>query len=210
MQTDLFITKLKEELNKELPGEQYQELMSSPYRYRHELPAGEPQNGSVIVLVYPSGGSFNTVLIERSVDNTVHSGQISLPGGKIEECDNFPRDTALRELAEEVHVEQEDVRILGCLTALYIPASNYYVMPFVGSIDYKAAFMANPQEVHEIIEAPIEQLARPENISTIIIKYKDSVIDAPCYTIGRHKVWGATAMILSEFLEVVRRTAFFV
>jgi len=205
MHADLFVKKLKEELDKALPGEEYQELMASPYRKQYRSSAGKPQNGSVILLVYPSGGGFNTVLIERSVDNSVHSGQISLPGGRVEECDAFPRDTALRELAEEVHVERNDVRILGSLTPLYIPASNYYVQPFVGSIEYKPAFIPDPREVQKIIEAPLEHLTRPENSATMVISHKNRAVEVPCYTLGNHNVWGATAMIIREFMEVVRR-----
>jgi len=162
-----------------------------------------PRKSAVLILFYPEGNRIKTVLIERAADQTVHSGQISFPGGKFENKDQNLENTALREAAEEVGIDPEKVTILGSLTPLYIPPSNFDVFPFVGYSLSKPAFRTN-HEVESLIEVDIETLALPENCTSRTIKHlKAENVEVPCYYINKHIIWGATSMIISELLEVL-------
>ncbi len=203
---ELFINRLKIELNKKLPGINSQNRMSSSIRFKGNRSGDERLNtkkGSVLLLLYPSAKQINTVFIKRVDDNSVHSGQIGLPGGKSENFDSSLIHTALREAKEEIGVNSEDIKVLGSLTSLYIPVSNYSILPVVGYLMYEPVFTPNKNEVKKIIEISLNELINPYNKSVKVIKYDALTINAPYYNAKNHHIWGATAMILSEFLEIV-------
>ncbi len=202
-----FFTQLKKELAKDLPGEEFQNRMSSSYRYS-KTTATPPNNGCVLIVLYHSENHLTTALIKRAVDMYIHSGQISLPGGRCEESDTSPAHTALREAEEEINVNPEKVHLLGSLTSIYIPASHFQVIPIVGFVEERPDFHPNPREVQEIIEVPLQELLDPDKRGSVTITRDNGTFQAPCFNTGEHQVWGATAMILSEFLEVVCRTGF--
>ena len=135
----------------------------------------------------------------------VHSGQVSFPGGRVEKSDTGLVQTALRESNEELGIPQEKVEILGNLTELFIIASNFTVLPVVGSLDFRPEFIPDEREVVEIIETPISNL-----LDSKVIKERGFEvgagysINAPYFDINGHHVWGATAMMLSEFLTVYK------
>jgi hypothetical protein len=112
--------------------------------------------------------------------------------------------TALREAEEEIGVKRNDVQILGQLTELYIPPSNFLVHPFVGAINYSPVFFPQAAEVAEVVEIKIDDLAdvrfRGEKKITLS---NGNTVQTPYYGLKGKTVWGATAMIISEFLEVV-------
>jgi hypothetical protein len=134
----------------------------------------------------------------------VHSGQISLPGGKVEPTDQDLAETALRESKEEIGVNPENIRLLGNLTNLYIPPSNFMVTPFVGYQSVRPVFKPDPSEVAEIIEVSLDSF-----LDNSIIRQKRMklalglTMKVPAYCIGSHVIWGATAMILSEFRVII-------
>lgn len=135
----------------------------------------------------------------------MHAGQISLPGGKREPGDSNLAETALRESREEVGVAQENVRILGKLSDLYIPPSRFLVTPFVGFCEKRPDFMKDPAEVDEIIEIKLSDLLSDQAVQ--VKKHKIGLgihIKAPSFVVNGHVIWGATAMILSEFKEVIK------
>lgn len=201
---ELFINRLKIELNKKLPGINSQNRMSSSIRFKGNRRL-HTKKGSVLILIYPSANLIKTVFIKRTDDNSVHSGQIGLPGGKSENFDSSLIQTALREAKEEIGVNSEDIKVLGSLTSLYIPVSNYSILPVVGYLMYKPVFTPNQNEVKKIIEISLNELINPANKSVKVIKYDDITINAPYYNAKNHHIWGATAMILSEFLEIIER-----
>ena len=209
MQIDVFINKLKEELLKDLPGEVFQNKMASPYRYGEDIDSDSHQKGSVLLLLYQSGNEINIVFIRKPFHNGVHGGQISLPGGRIEESDTSSFYAALRETDEEIGVKPEDVTILGSLSSLFVPASRFLVFPVVGYVDFKPEFQPSPDEVQQIIEVPLQKLLDPDNIGTKVLIKDCKPFKAPAFNVDDHLIWGATAMILSEFVEVVNRTGFF-
>lgn len=164
------------------------------------------RKGSVLILLYPDQHKFYVPLMKRTIYKGHHSGQISLPGGKQEPEDPDSIFTALREAEEELGIDPSRVQVLGTLTELYVPPSNFQVLPVVGWAPQKPDFVPDPKEVASIIHAPLEHLLNNRNIryNRRLLSSGQSM-ETPFYLIDEQEVWGATAMILSEFLEVVRR-----
>jgi 8-oxo-dGTP pyrophosphatase MutT (NUDIX family) len=202
------IHKLKVALGKPLPGEKAQLLMGSGIRMNELrfMPMDESTKKSgVMILLYPFKKVIFSVLILRAKYEGTHSGQVALPGGKYEITDADLIQTALRETTEEIGVESGDIKVLGQLTPLYIPPSNFIVHPAVGYINYRPAFVADKCEVCDIIEYRLSELLKIENVKTKEFNVReDMVFTAPYFDIDGNVVWGATAMILSEFKEVLK------
>ena len=146
---------------------------------------------------------MHLVLTRRRDDLQAHAGQISLPGGRQEPQETL-RETALRETREEVGVPPAAITILGQLTSLYIFPSDFEVHPFVGWHDGVPAFRPQPAEVAEIIETPLAAFFDEQTRREEMWEWRDNPLQVPFFQIGEHKVWGATAMILSDFVERVR------
>ncbi|MEI6900194.1 MAG: CoA pyrophosphatase [Bacteroidota bacterium] len=192
-------------LQLELPGEKVQLKMASMTRLQQltkHLKKDNAIKSSVLILLYPSSEKNEVlfVLIQRPAYNGVHGGQISLPGGKFESSDGDLQNTAIRESFEEIGIPKQDVKIIGALSELYIPPSNYIVSPFVGFLDYKPEFRPDTYEVQEIIEVRLEDLLDDTKIVKKRIHIRTGLqITTPCFEIDKRIIWGATAMILSEF-----------
>ena len=161
----------------------------------------------MLSLFYPKQGDWYLVLIERMSNNLQdrHRGQISFPGGKREKEDDSLLQTALREAEEEVGVPSRLVKPLGKLTELYIPVSNFLVQPFVGFTEKTPSFSPEPLEVKSIIEVPLSLLLDPKTVKTTSIRLTDNMTlqHVPYYDVYGNVVWGATAMMLSELLEII-------
>lgn len=198
-----FFKDLKNELKKELPGLSAQQKMSPEIR----LLSGNSKglNAGVLILLYLSDRNIKLVLIQRSQYDGPHSGQISLPGGKYEESDKDLTQTALRESEEEIGIIESEIEILGLLSPLHIPVSNFFVQPVVGVYKSIPNFKPDSFEVDKIFEIKLNDLLNPENTSNKEFKFGSIQFYAPVYKPNNIVIWGATAMILSEFLEVVSR-----
>lgn len=172
-----------------------------------ELP-GEPRIGGVLLLLYCHEQAMYLVLTRRRDDLNSHAGQISFPGGK-QEANETAVQTALRETEEEIGVPAAAITILGELTSIYIPPSDFEVHPFVGWVNggERPSFVPEPREVAEIIEAPLRHLLNPQTREVGPIPVRGATYTVPYYNVNGHKVWGATAILLSEFLERLRQTA---
>lgn len=157
----------------------------------------------VLVLLYPWKNQLHLVLTCRTARVDFHQKQISFPGGRQEKEENLEQ-TALREAHEELKILPESVRILGKLTPLYIPPSNSCIYPIVASTPTRPDFRPFSQEVAEVIEVPLDHLLGPQNIKKEIWTYKGSQIEVPFYSFQEHKIWGATAMVLAEFVDILR------
>lgn len=157
---------------------------------------------SAVLLVVT--GDERLVLIRRSRDGSPHSGQIAFPGGARELRDRSLVDTALRETEEEIGLTRSLVSVLGRLSSVYITVSNFVVHPFVAFVDSLPTLVPEPGEVAEIVRAPIGAFANCR--STLSVERRGERYDAPCYRIWSVEVWGATAMITSEFLQVWRES----
>ncbi|PKQ61455.1 hypothetical protein BZG02_16000 [Labilibaculum filiforme] len=204
---DQFTSILNNQLNIGLPGFDAQNIMSPSIR-DHALKTSDPslaRDSSVLLLFYPNNGQLYIPFMKRTTGNTNHSGQISLPGGKYEESDENRTITAIRETNEELGVDCDQIKILGFLTELYIPVSNFMVLPVLGYCEKRPDFKLSEFEVEEIIEMPISQLLAKENIANFSFTKNGFEIHAPYFQAKEHKIWGATAMILSELREIIRR-----
>ncbi len=169
------------------------------------VPSARVKPSGVLLLLYPVGEDLFMVFIQRPEYGGVHAGQISLPGGKQEPDDPDLTTTALRESKEEVGIVPERVRILGKLSDLYSPPSRYLVSPFVGYCSTRPEFVKDPAEVEEIIEVKICDLFSESAYQVTRHKVGLGIqIKAPAFVVNGHVIWGATAMILSEFKEVIQ------
>lgn len=175
--------------------------MAVTNRVMERAPAsqGKPRIGSVLLLLYPQDGATHVVLTKRPESMKDHSGQISFPGGK-REGDEALETTALRETFEEIGVESDSVTLLGKLACLYIPPSDFEVHPFVGWCDFRPNFTPNPAEVETILEPTLSHLLTPSTIKSSERHFRGETYNVPYFDVDGHRVWGATAIMLSEFL----------
>ncbi len=198
--TDLSADDIRAALRKPLPGLAAQIRLAPEYRVeslRAAPPAGARAAG-VLILLYPFSGAWHFPLMKRVEDGLVHGGQISLPGGSQEAGESL-RETALREACEEVGAACTGVEVLGQLSAIYIPPSNFLVTPTVGYVVERPDFHCDPREVAALIEVPLSMLFDRDVVKREPWVLRGVTAEVPFYQIGPHKVWGATAMILSEF-----------
>ncbi|MFP5470350.1 MAG: NUDIX hydrolase [Bacteroidia bacterium] len=190
-----------------LPGEKAHAQMT-PYQRPSALEIKNqpinPKLSAVALLLYPKKNDIHFVLTKRPEYEGTHSGQISFPGGKLEEKDATLKHTALRETREEIGVQEEQMNVLGELTQVYIPPSNFLVTPFLTYSDYTPEFSLN-HEVINIIEPNILDLLDDKNIISTKVNTKYGNFTVPAFNFNDHIVWGATAVMLSEFKEVVKR-----
>ncbi len=194
-----------------LPGRDAQYRMASLRRKEdNDLFFTQPPSGarvaSVLNLLHRHQGQWRTVLIQRTSNpRDRHSGQISFPGGRWEETDESLEQVALREAEEEVGIDPTRVRLLGRLTELYIPVSNYIVHPFVGVLDGEARFVPQPGEVESVFTPELGVFRHPDTRKVIDLPLGNGITLAgvPYFEVDGHVVWGATAMIMNEFLEAV-------
>jgi 8-oxo-dGTP pyrophosphatase MutT (NUDIX family) len=201
-----FPEKLKRRLQAALPGAEAQYRMAPYGRPRIdplELKAGSYRIGAVmIVMCRAASGDYFIPLIERVAYEGVHGGQMALPGGKKDEDDGSLETTARRECAEETGIV--DVDVIGMLTPLYIPVSGFLVHPFI-SLYYEEdpIFQPYEREVKSIVKLSLSELLRPDFVCIAEVNAGGKQFDAPCFIINGHVIWGATAMILNEFRQVV-------
>jgi 8-oxo-dGTP pyrophosphatase MutT (NUDIX family) len=161
---------------------------------------GSPNQGAVMLLLYNKNHNLNILLIKRQDNLRYHPGQISFPGGTHEGTETF-FETALRETHEEVGIEPDNLEILGNLNSVYIPPSDFVVYPFVSWHNSLPICTPCHNEVAEIIEVPINEFFKDGSRRLETRTNNGSEITVPYFRIREHKVWGATAMILSELLE---------
>ena len=201
------IEHLKNNLNTaSLPGIEAQ-LSMAPKTRQEELSRwnhkGDVHQSAVLVLFYPDVKTTKLVFIKRPVDNSVHSGQIAFPGGRVEKEDVSFEDTALREAWEEVNIQPSSVSILGALSKLHIPPSNFDVYPIVGYCPARPPLKGN-NEVDRILEVRLEELLNPGTKTTKTIHHRlGKLVDVPCYFVEDEIIWGATAMMLGELLAII-------
>jgi len=162
---------------------------------------------AVLALLYPCAGDWLIVYIERPSGDSRdrHQGQIAFPGGQQDQSDRDLAQTALREAHEEIGIPPEAVRLLGALTPLYIPVSNFHVFPFLGITNLKPEFIPQVSEVSGILEISLQQLLDPSLQTKTTIRYRPGlhIDDVPCFRFGEKVIWGATAMITSELNELL-------
>ena len=197
---------IRESLKNKLPGIEAQNMFAPQFRFGKDYnpSPNAAKKSAVLILLYPDNGKVKIPVIQKTVYNGIHSGQISLPGGQYENEDVTLDNTAKRETEEEIGVNRDEVEILGKLTDLFIPVSNFIVKPYVGILNRKPAFRLNPNEVADIFSLNINEFINPK-IEQKEVTVRDSTIKAPFFIFENTEIWGATAMILNEFSEIVKK-----
>jgi len=206
------INKLKEALNTELPASKAHVKLAPDDRIEGLLTRQWPPNAqlsAVTLLLFTEDSELKLLLMKRTEDNGVHSGQISLPGGRQETQDKSLQETAIREFFEETGVPLSAGDYLGKLSDLYIPPSNFIVQPFIAFIPQLPKLKPNLSEVKELHTISLADLFAEEAYKKqeVVLRQrgKDSyTIKAPCYQIKELCIWGATAMILCELQMVFK------
>jgi 8-oxo-dGTP pyrophosphatase MutT (NUDIX family) len=199
-----WLRRLRSRLAQPLPGLEAQLRMAPTPRLGWDplkFPDGA-RAGAALLLVYPHDEALHFALTVRGSALRNHTGQVSLPGGRVDEGESF-EDAALREAQEEVGVDPRAVELIGRLTPLHIPVSGFVLHPVIGFTSMRPAFQRAEWEVARIIEAPVSLLADAgvfkREIRTRVVNGQTIDVDVPFYDIEGEKVWGATAMVLAEF-----------
>ncbi|ADQ79973.1 NUDIX hydrolase [Paludibacter propionicigenes WB4] len=202
-------TELKQKFQQPLPGTASHLKMAPPNRAKELL---EKENhlltarqSAVMVLLFPSNNRLQAIYIKRSEYDGVHSGQIAFPGGKQEKTDPGFEATALRETFEEIGVTADKIEIIGQLSDLFIPPSNFIVKPFVGYCTHQPAYKLDPREIQAVVEIDLADFYSENRIfeKEFSTGTAGKTIKAPYFAINGIEIWGATAMITSELLDVL-------
>ena len=194
-----------------LPGKSAHLLMAPDHRVNsltlEQEPPANSINSAVLVLLIPSLNEWEVVLIKRNIYNGIHSGQISFPGGKCDADDPDITHTACREAFEELGIDRKDIKIIGQLSKLYVPPSNYTIYPVLAISSNRGEYKPDPREVAVYIHVPLSCF-NPSLIKRSKVQAGPSEwIEAPSYVIDEHIIWGATAMIIAELYQVAAAEA---
>mgnify|MGYP000884854540 CR=1 FL=1 len=195
------ITLLEDRLKAPLPG------MTSHSKYMHpgrsRVVRQDARSSAVLILLYPHQDLAYFPLILRPQYDGTHGGQMALPGGKAEPSDENIVRTALREAQEEVGIRALDVQVLGQLTAVNIPISNYVVYPIVGTLPYAPDFYPDAREVERIYPTSLDDLRKYAEVQERTINIGNQEVKVPGFEIQDTWVWGATALMLSELSDIL-------
>jgi 8-oxo-dGTP pyrophosphatase MutT (NUDIX family) len=194
---------LRLRLSGPLPGLEAQ-LRMAPRPLMRPDPALEPglRPAAALLLIYPQRDSWHVPLTVRGAGLRHHTGQVSLPGGRLDRPDETVEEAALREAFEEIGVPPADVEILGRLTAIPVIVSGHLLQPVVGVAAHRPAFTLAAPEVERLIELPVARLLESDAIAweeRVRSLPPHGVMNVPYFEVDGARVWGATAMVLAEF-----------
>lgn len=195
------IIKLKEALENDLPGQKAHVKMSPMRRPHGDFPERpEAKQSAVAVILTKVNDHVAIILTKRNSYNGAHSGQISFPGGRKDNSDSNLEFTARRESFEEIGLLLESDHLIGSLTEVYIPVSQFLVQPFVYHITNLPLLKPDPREVNQILYLPMKELLSESIYSTMDVRTNDRTVyrNVPCFRHDEHEIWGATALILNE------------
>jgi 8-oxo-dGTP pyrophosphatase MutT (NUDIX family) len=200
---------LERRLAQPLPGNAAHALMAHEERrkfFREQVIPEDAKISSVLFLLYVQDDAVHFPLIIRSSDGTVHSGQVGLPGGRYEEQDKALSTTAMRETEEEIGVPQHQIELLGKLTPIYIPPSNFMVHPFIGMLTGTAIFSHDTKEVERIIPFALQDLLnQPLRVEKEVTLTSGRTLITPAFVHHGVTIWGATAMMMNELKAILEK-----
>jgi 8-oxo-dGTP pyrophosphatase MutT (NUDIX family) len=199
------IRRLKAELSKYLPGKSAHLKMMPEGRQLENSPHIK-KNAAVVILIFKTAeGTDEIVFIKRPEYNGHHSGQVSFPGGKEDMIDQSLTDTAIRECFEEIGVSLTMNEYLGSLSPLYVIVSEFMIYPYVFYLSSQPEFQIDQSEVNYLIRFPFDRLSESSLRKEKIMTFQETDYLIPYYDIQNEMVWGATAMILSELIEIINK-----
>lgn len=186
---------LPEIIRKTLTGRRALQIEDRNRSYRH---------AAVLIPLFQEGGEYRILFTKRTDLVDAHKGQISFPGGRIDKTDASSEETALREAEEEIGLRREDVQILGRTDDAVTMASNFIVNPFVGLIPFPYDFMINTFEVDRILTVPFSAFL-PDGVADRVmpIDFEGKVFESIAYVYKGEVIWGATARIMKNFIQIL-------
>ena len=201
--------KIKALLSKPLPGLQSHLKMAPPTR-KAELEAAIEaipfaKKSAVMILLFHENEKLKVVFIRRSFYVGIHAGQMAFPGGRFEESDVTVEETAFREIEEEIGIKRENIELLGRISDIYVPPSNFLISVFVGYLHEKPPYKPDEREVAEIIEIDFDEFLQTDNIGikSFHVPSANHAVEAPYYRTSRCDIWGASAMVMSELIDLL-------
>lgn len=208
MANNNFINSLKRSVKQDLPSFNAHKLMMPEIRLK-EFEKTNPDNNTiksaVLLLLFEKNNQLYLIFIKRQKYDGIHSGQIAFPGGKFENNDKTLTTTALRETYEEIGISPSQIEIIGQLSELFIPPSNFLVQPFIGYTKQIPDYKINDYEVEVVFEVSINEIIYANPINNVEFElFNNQTIKAPCYIFENHKIWGATSMILNELITIIK------
>lgn len=193
-----------------LPGHRAQVKMAprpvnekSPQLNYNSVAHSAKFNSVMLLLTGNSLDNLELVMTLRSHLLPTHAGQLSLPGGRIEKGESVI-EAALRETEEEIGISRDIPEIIGTLSPLFVPHTNNDIRSVVGYMREKEPFVLQASEVDEAFYIKVSELVNPDSLSYKSWTLRESAFVVPCWLVHKTPLWGATAMILSEFIEIVR------
>jgi len=197
---------LGKRMREPLPGRAAQEEMEPDLAFgRHfDAPSHDARRAAVAILVYANAGRPCVPLTLRPDYMPVHAGQVCLPGGLVDAGEST-ETAALRELEEELGVTAEGVEVVGPLSPIYVFGTRFHIEPWLLYAPARPAFRPSEFEVAELLEVPLEHLADPACRGRHPRETRGVTQSVPHFQFGRHSIWGATAMILAEFVALWRQ-----
>lgn len=192
---------LRLSLSGTLPGLEAQ-IRFAPFPARAGEAPASARTAAALLLLYPGAHGVSVPLTVRASTLARHAGQISLPGGATDPGETLA-EAALREASEEIGIDPFSVRVLGELTPVHVIVSGFTLHPVVGVTDRRPQFEPAPGEVAEIVEVRLEDLRDASRIRTGTRVREGVAIEYPYFDLYGHQVWGATAMVLGEFVRVL-------
>ena len=196
-------------LKQPLPGDlAHSKLMSyNRPKVAEIIHKGAHRESAVLALFYPINEEPHLVFILRQSYEGVHSSQVSFPGGKRELSDESLVYTALREANEELSILQNEVEVIGSLSEIYVPPSNFLISPFVGFSSTRPNFLKDPREVAEIIEVRVTDLVNHVNFTKTEVNLPNGTqMKVPAFLFNQQIIWGATAMMVQEIKEILAKS----
>jgi 8-oxo-dGTP pyrophosphatase MutT (NUDIX family) len=176
-----------------------------PMRQMEPEPDTIPREAAALLLFYPDMGELWFPLTVRTNHLPQHRGEVSLPGGATELEDAGPIATALREANEELGIEHTSVEIWGLLDSIYIPPSNFRLTPVVGFTPAPPHYHPCPDEIAAVFAVPLRQVLDPATVTVEVWTLRGDHVHVPFFALEGYKVWGATALVLSELTARLRR-----
>lgn len=192
-----------------LPGLNAQLLMAPSLRDQElkKRDATIPEKQSaVLILLFEEDEQTKVLMMKRSDHLHHHAGQISFPGGRSEDSDINAWETAIRETEEEVGIDRKSIQYLVNISDLYIPPSNFNVNVCLGYLKNLPKLSPNTDEVSMLLKIPVSHFLNPQNITSFTYKHQQDIpYEAPAYSWEEHTIWGASAMMMSELVELIKK-----